>query len=56
MFFTLNLWNPLNLFNCLLKFRLARKTFVKDTDDYKLMDQMTDLWINFAKNGYFKIF
>ena len=52
MFWDYKLWNPLNLINQLFIYKFAFKKYKPKSEEYKLMEQMTELWINFAKNGF----
>ena len=49
--FTFKLYNPVNFIKFLSNNILVLKTLSKGSNDYKLMEEMTELWTSFAKNG-----
>ena len=49
-FWSLKLWNPCNFWSFSKK-SLMGKELKSESKSYKLMEQMTEMWINFAKTG-----
>ena len=47
---SLGLWNPFSLINFLKKHQ-SKSRMLPNTKSYRVMEQMTEMWTNFAKTG-----